>query len=84
MTIMHKDLKKAVKLTTDFLGRPLPDDALDKIVEKCSFQNMKQDPKVNPDMVLEFGSDKDIVNRLPEEKGMSFMRKGETVLFLTG
>ncbi|XP_038045134.1 sulfotransferase 1C2-like [Patiria miniata] len=74
---MKKDLKNAVQVTADFLERTVTQDDLQKIVEKCSFENMKKDPKVNPDMVLEFCSDSDVVNQPPKENIMSFMRKGQ-------
>ncbi|XP_022109825.1 sulfotransferase 1A1-like isoform X2 [Acanthaster planci] len=74
---MKKDLKSAVQLTADFLERPVTQKDIQKIVEKCSFQNMKKDPTANPDMVLEFGSDCEVLNQPPKEKMVSFMRKGQ-------
>ncbi|XP_022094749.1 sulfotransferase 1A1-like [Acanthaster planci] len=38
---MIKDKKRAVIQITDFLGKHLSDDAVDRVVELCSFQSMK-------------------------------------------
>ena len=64
----------------DFLKRPLSDDVIDRIVQMCSFQSMKNDPRVNPDMVLAFSGegDEDKPYKPQLQTDASFMRKGET------
>ena len=70
-------MQKVIARTAEFLGRPQTDEIVQSIAERTSFRNMKRDPLVNPDMVLEFGSDDEAVHRpAPEKTGASFMRKG--------
>ena len=44
-----QDLKGAIIQVADFLGRQFPDDVIDKVVQKCTFKSMKNDPTCNPD-----------------------------------
>ena len=65
-------------MTANFLGRTLTNDMLDRIDDLCRFQNMKRDPAVNPDLVLQFrGEDKDSMSSPDLPTDSSFMRKGD-------
>ncbi|XP_066514111.1 amine sulfotransferase-like [Hoplias malabaricus] len=64
---MIKDLRAAVVKICQFVGKTLSDAALDSVVERASFNYMKQDPKAN----YEFMSSTDKV----PGKG-AFLRKG--------
>ncbi|XP_071802950.1 sulfotransferase 1E1-like isoform X2 [Asterias amurensis] len=75
---MQKDQRSAVQMTANFLGRTLTTDMLDRIDDLCRFQNMKRDPAVNPDLVLQFrGEDKDSMSSPDLPTDSSFMRKGQ-------
>ena len=50
--IPPKDLKGAVVKIAQFLERSLSDDAINKIVDHCTFDNMKQNPKASPDSIM--------------------------------
>lgn len=51
---------------------------IDRIDGLCSFQNMKRDPTVNPDLVLQFkGEDNDYMSNPALPADSSFMRKGD-------
>lgn len=67
---MKKDLRSCVTQIADFLERPLSDEAIDTIVAKSTFDAMKNNPKTNPDRLME-----SFKNAVDQNK--SFLRKGE-------
>ncbi|XP_071812061.1 sulfotransferase 1C2-like [Apostichopus japonicus] len=67
---LKKDLRASVIQISEFLERPLSEEAIDDIVMKSSFNAMKKNPKVNPDHLV--ASFKDAI-----QENRSFLRKGQ-------
>ncbi|KAM5180542.1 amine sulfotransferase-like [Mantella aurantiaca] len=65
---MVKDLRSVVKQLSTFLGIKLDDEAIDLVVKKATFKEMKKDPLANKENMPETIIDK---------KFGSFMRKGQ-------
>lgn len=61
---MKKDLAREVLKTVDFLDKTITDDQLNKVMEHCSFDSMKENPKTNNDVIFNNGD-------------QLFMRKGD-------
>ncbi|XP_043831579.1 sulfotransferase 1A1-like [Dromiciops gliroides] len=66
---MKKDPKREIQKITEFVGRPLPDDILHRIIQQTSFKKMKENPMTNYSTVPVEIMDHSI---------SPFMRKGTT------
>ncbi|XP_072454819.1 sulfotransferase 1A1-like [Notamacropus eugenii] len=66
---IKKDPRKEIQKIAEFVGRPLPEDVLDQIVQKTSFKKMQENPMANystlPDDIMDHSI-------------CPFMRKGAT------
>ncbi len=65
---LKRNLKENVAKIAAFLGKPLSDKVLNKIVEMVTFDNMNANPKLNMESET---------NRFSGMKGQKFMRKGK-------
>ncbi|XP_063964320.1 sulfotransferase 1C2-like [Lytechinus pictus] len=65
---MKKDSRKAIVQIAEFMGKSLPDDIIDRIVEASSFKFMKSNKTTNPDVAYE--------DEMDTSNKKSFMRKG--------
>ena len=79
-----QNLKAVVQKIAIFLGYDFDDDVLDRIVNHCSFVNMRTNPMTNPDTfykMIRDATDRRNGNvpleyNAAETKSSSFMRKG--------
>ncbi|XP_077978713.1 sulfotransferase 1C2-like [Glandiceps talaboti] len=66
---MKRDLTSTLRKVSRFLGRPISDNDLEKVVSNCSFASMK----ANTDTVISSATQ----NKYTWKEGNSFFRKGE-------
>ncbi len=65
---MKKDIHAEIRKISDFIGHPVSDETLEKIVEHTSFDQMKQNKMVNHE---------DVASKHFDPKASKFMRKGQ-------
>ncbi|XP_074053431.1 sulfotransferase 1A1-like [Macrotis lagotis] len=66
---MKKDPKKEIQKIIDFVGRPLPENILDQIVQQTSFKAMRENPMTNYST---------LPKQIMDHSISPFMRKGAT------
>uniref|UniRef100_A0A7N4PLU3 Sulfotransferase n=1 Tax=Sarcophilus harrisii TaxID=9305 RepID=A0A7N4PLU3_SARHA len=64
---VKKDPKKEIQKIAEFMGRPLPEDVIDRIVQHTSFKKMKENPMTNYST---------IPSEIMDHSISPFMRKG--------
>ncbi|XP_074163216.1 sulfotransferase 1A1-like isoform X2 [Sminthopsis crassicaudata] len=64
---VKKDPKKEIQKITEFMGRPLPEDVIDSIVQHTSFKKMKENPMTNYSTIS---------SEIMDHSISPFMRKG--------
>ncbi|KAK7893381.1 hypothetical protein WMY93_022533 [Mugilogobius chulae] len=74
---MLQDLPQAVRRTAEFLDKPLEDEAIDRITDRCSFKNMKKhntykDKAFDHALFYRKGIAGDWKNHLSEEEAQLF------------
>lgn len=73
---MKKDLPSVIRKTSDFLiGRQLTDDQIQKLTKHLSFENMKQNPSVNYE-ILTKSYNQALLNIDNKKDELKFMRSG--------
>ncbi|GLV32779.1 Sulfotransferase 2 [Carabus blaptoides fortunei] len=70
---MKRDQKKMIRKTAEFLEKSVTDEEVDTLAEYLSFKNMKSNPAVNLERVVETRNDV----HFSDELGKTFIRKGE-------
>lgn len=70
---MKRNQKQMIRKTAEFMGKSVTHEQVDTLAEHLSFQNMKNNPAVNLERVVETRND---VN-FSDEHGKAFIRKGE-------
>ncbi|XP_065211068.1 luciferin sulfotransferase-like [Planococcus citri] len=69
---MQKDLKSVIHKTADFIGKPISESQVEKLLDHLSFSSMKQNPAVNFEPIVEM---KKKLKMIDENDG-HFMRRG--------
>ncbi|KAL1491372.1 hypothetical protein ABEB36_011979 [Hypothenemus hampei] len=69
---MRKDTAKTIRKMADFLGKPLKNSDIDKIVEFLSFQKMRKNKSCNLQMFMDSKEGEEFY----EKSGTHFIRKG--------
>lgn len=70
---LKRDLKGIIRKTAKFLEKQINDEQVDELADYLSFKNMKENPAVNLQPVMDYKYGKDFYERT----GKSFIRKGE-------